>query len=151
STAARPRAPATSAETVGWPARAVVSSTRSIARESILRRILTRGLADTVLTEGYDPGAFFDEMFEAPGRPRPHYRDLFQHLALLTAPAFDERRQASDVSFLRQGIGFTVYDDDEGIERIFPFDLIPRVIPHDEWLHLESGLTQRVVAPTHFS
>src|SRR5438093_777230 len=117
---------------------------------SILRGILTRGLADTVLTDGYDPDPFFDEMFEAPGQPRPHYRDLFEHLSRLTAPAFDERRQAADVSFLRQGIGFTVYDDDEGIERIFPFDLIPRVIPHDEWLHLERGLTQRVVALNHF-
>ena len=111
---------------------------------------MTRGLADTVLTDGYDPDPFFDEMFEAPGQPRPHYRDLFEHLSRLTAPAFDERRQAADVSFLRQGIGFTVYDDDEGIERIFPFDLIPRVIPNDEWLHLERGLTQRVVALNHF-
>src|SRR5437763_4508827 len=89
-------------------------------------------------------------MFEAPGRPRPHYRELFDHLSRLTAPAFDERRQAADVSFLRQGIGFTVYDDDEGIERIFPFDLVPRVIPHDEWRLLERGLTQRVVALNHF-
>ena len=77
----------------------------------------------------YEPGAFFDEMFEAPGRPRPHYRALAEQLAALSVEEFEERRHAVDVSFLNQGIGFTVYGEEEGLERIFPFDLIPRVIP----------------------
>ena len=111
---------------------------------------MTTNPTETALTSGYEPGAFFDEMFEAPTEPRPHYRDLYDHLSKLTAATFDERRQAADVSFLRQGIGFTVYDDDEGIERIFPFDLIPRVLPHGEWDLLERGLTQRVLALNHF-
>jgi len=111
---------------------------------------VTTNPTETALTSGYEPGAFFDEMFEAPTEPRPHYRDLYDHLSKLTAATFDERRQAADVSFLRQGIGFTVYDDDEGIERIFPFDLIPRVLPHGEWDLLERGLTQRVLALNHF-
>jgi uncharacterized circularly permuted ATP-grasp superfamily protein len=102
-------------------------------------------------TEGYDPGAFFDEMFEAPGRPRPHYRILYEQLSRLTVIEFDERRAAVDASFLHQGIGFTVYaKPDEGIERIFPFDLIPRVIPNDEWRMLERGLIQRVAALNSF-
>jgi uncharacterized circularly permuted ATP-grasp superfamily protein len=94
----------------------------------------------------YEPGTFFDEMFEAPGRPRPHYRVLAEQLAALSVEEFEERRHAVDVSFVNQGIGFTVYGQEEGLERIFPFDLIPRVIPRDEWLLLERGLTQRVRA-----
>src|SRR5439155_600475 len=102
----------------------------------------------SVLTlEGrYEPGAFFDEMFEAPGLPRPHYRALADQLAALSVEEFEERRHAVDVSFLNQGIGFTVYGQEEGLERIFPFDLIPRVIPGNEWNHVERGLVQRVRA-----
>jgi uncharacterized circularly permuted ATP-grasp superfamily protein len=99
-----------------------------------------------ILGRGYDPGTFFDEMFEAPGRPRPHYRVLHEHLTGLDARTFDERRRAADVAFLHRGITFTVYSQDEGIERIFPFDLVPRIIPRREWERLERGLSQRVAA-----
>ena len=98
------------------------------------------------LDGGYEPGPFFDEMFEAPGRVRPHYQVLAEWLSTVSADAFEERRRAVDMSFLNQGIGFTVYGQEEGIERIFPFDLIPRVIPRDEWSLLERGLVQRVRA-----
>src|SRR5471030_2482051 len=98
------------------------------------------------LDSRYDPGAFFDEMFEAPGVPRPHYRVLAEQLAALSVEEFEERRRGVDISFLNQGIGFTVYGQEEGLERIFPFDLIPRVIPRDEWDHIERGLVQRVRA-----
>ncbi|MCW2976753.1 MAG: hypothetical protein JWM06_2034 [Actinomycetia bacterium] len=94
----------------------------------------------------YEPGAFFDEMFEAPGRPRPHYRALAEQLSALSIEEFEDRRHAVDMSFLNQGIGFTVYGQEEGLERIFPFDLIPRVIPGNEWSHIERGLVQRVRA-----
>jgi uncharacterized circularly permuted ATP-grasp superfamily protein len=98
------------------------------------------------LTDAYDPKHFFDEMFAGPGEPRPHYRVLHQHLASLSAGTFEERRRAADMLFLYQGITFTVYSEQEGIERIFPFDLVPRIIPRAEWTHLERGLTQRVTA-----
>ena len=98
------------------------------------------------LDEGYDLGGFFDEMFEAPDRPRPHYRALAEHLAGLTAEEFEERRQTVDAAFVNQGIGFTVYGQEDGLERIIPFDLIPRVIPGAEWELLERGLIQRVRA-----
>jgi len=63
------------------------------------------------------------------------------------APAqFQERRQLADLSFLMQGITFTVYSDGRGTERLFPFDLIPRILPHSEWDRIERGLAQRVVA-----
>jgi uncharacterized circularly permuted ATP-grasp superfamily protein len=94
----------------------------------------------------YEPGAFFDEMFEERGVPRHHYRGLAEQLAGLSVEEFEERRRSVDVAFLNQGIGFTVYGQEEGIERIFPFDLIPRVIPQRDWTHIERGVIQRVQA-----
>src|SRR5271157_736040 len=102
---------------------------------------LTRGLF-----EGYDTGAFFDEMFLPSGEPRPHYAKLFQMLAAMPASQFEDRRNLADIAFLLQGITFTVYSDGTGTERLFPFDLIPRILPHSDWDHIERGLTQRVIA-----
>jgi uncharacterized circularly permuted ATP-grasp superfamily protein len=99
-----------------------------------------------ILGPSYEPRPFFDEMFAEPGEVRPHYRGLYEQLSRLSADAFEERRREADVAFLYQGITFTVYSKEEGIERIFPFDLIPRVIPRPEWDRLERGLTQRVTA-----
>ncbi len=56
------------------------------------------------------------------------------------------KKQAADVSFLHQGITFTVYGRDEGTERIFPHDLLPRIITSAEWQTIERGLTQRITA-----
>ncbi len=98
------------------------------------------------LFEAYDPSQFYDEMFSAPGTPRPHYAGIFEKLASLAASQFEERRQLADVTFLLQGITFTVYSDGTGTERLFPFDLIPRILPGTEWERIERGLTQRVVA-----
>jgi uncharacterized circularly permuted ATP-grasp superfamily protein len=94
----------------------------------------------------YDPGRFFDEMFEADGKPRPHYSKLMQALAGLSEDEFHTRREAIDLTFLQQGITFTVYGDEESTEKIFPFDLVPRIIPAVEWAHLEKGLIQRLTA-----
>ena len=85
--------------------------------------------ADAGLTAGYDLGGFFDEMFEAPGRPRAHYRQLFESLAALMPATLEERSRVASSFFLTQGITFTVYGDEEGTERIFPFDLVPRIMP----------------------
>ena len=65
-------------------------------------------------------------MFDVEGNPRPHYEALYRQLSTLTVEEFEERRRAADASFLNQGITFTVYGEEEAIERIFPFDLIPR-------------------------
>jgi uncharacterized circularly permuted ATP-grasp superfamily protein len=99
-----------------------------------------------VLNGSYALDGFFDEMFAAPGEVRPHYAALRDQLAQMTTDAFDERRRLADASFLHQGITFTVYHEDQGIERVFPFDLVPRIIPHAEWARLERGLEQRVRA-----
>jgi uncharacterized circularly permuted ATP-grasp superfamily protein len=102
--------------------------------------------APGVLGPSYEPRPFFDEMFAGPGVARAHYRALFEQLARLSPCEFEARRRAADVAFLYQGITFTVYSESQGIERIFPFDLVPRVIPRDEWNRLERGLAQRVTA-----
>lgn len=98
------------------------------------------------LFESYTTDGFFDEMFDTEGRPRPHYERLFERLGELSRRDFEERAQRADIAFLYQGITFTVYSAQEGIERIFPFDLIPRIIPQREWRVLEQGLQQRVTA-----
>jgi uncharacterized circularly permuted ATP-grasp superfamily protein len=88
----------------------------------------------------------YDEMFETPGVPRPHYRALFQTLLDLPAEELRKSQQAAELSFLHQGITFTVYGNSEGTERVFPNDLLPRIIPYAEWRKIESGLTQRIAA-----
>jgi uncharacterized circularly permuted ATP-grasp superfamily protein len=103
-----------------------------------------------VLTSSYELDGFFDEMFAAPGEPRPHCRALYEKLSSLRVSDMNERCRAADISFLYQGITFTVYSEEEGIERIFPFDLIPRIIPRLEWEMIERGLTQRVTALNEF-
>ena len=98
------------------------------------------------LLDKYQPGDFFDEMFSAEGTVRPHYAALFERFQSLDQEEFDQRRTAVDAAFLRQGITFTVYSDEQGTERIFPFDLVPRIIPNTEWMHIEAGLIQRMKA-----
>ncbi|MFP4157484.1 MAG: circularly permuted type 2 ATP-grasp protein [Opitutales bacterium] len=96
--------------------------------------------------ESYANDGFFDEMFDEKGALRPHYRAIFERFKTLTTENFEQKRQAVDLSFLRQGITFTVYGEEEGTEKIFPFDLMPRIIPKSEWDFLERGLTQRIHA-----
>jgi uncharacterized circularly permuted ATP-grasp superfamily protein len=94
----------------------------------------------------YEIDSAFDEMFRVPGKPRAHYRAL--HSRLLNLPGEELRRakQEADLSFFNQGITFTVYGREEGTERIFPHDLIPRIIPSAEWEVIEAGLKQRITA-----
>ncbi len=96
--------------------------------------------------QDYSTDGFFDEMFEPGGAERPHYQAILQRMSSLTVEAYEQKRQTVDLSFLRQGITFTVYGDEEGTEKIFPFDLMPRIIPASEWDFLERGLTQRITA-----
>lgn len=100
----------------------------------------------SLLNSHYELGQFFDEMFASSGETRSHYRRLGTRLGTLPVDEFDRRRAAVDLAFLRRGVTFTVYNDNQGTERIFPFDLIPRIIPSKEWAHLEAGLVQRITA-----
>ena len=94
----------------------------------------------------YEREGFFDEMVDEAGNPRPHYRKFGQHFKAMSKAELEHKRHSVDVAFLRQGITFNVYGDSAGTEKIFPFDLLPRIIPAKEWDYLERGLTQRITA-----
>src|SRR3954468_19544639 len=94
----------------------------------------------------YDLDACFDEMFAPGHKPRDAYRLLFDRLLELPAAEWQRRQQAADRAFLNQGVTFTVYGNDEGTERIFPYDILPRIITGAEWSVVERGLAQRLLA-----
>jgi len=93
----------------------------------------------------YEIGGF-DEMFAAPGELRPHYATLHDSLATLGVDDLQRRHKVADLMMRHQGITFTVYGRDQGVERIIPFDPIPRMVADDEWDRIERGLVQRVRA-----
>jgi uncharacterized circularly permuted ATP-grasp superfamily protein len=97
------------------------------------------------LFSGYEEGPFFDEMFDG-GKPRAHYARLFSALQGLTGKEFNARRELADLTLVNQGITFTVYGHNQGLEKPFPVDLIPRIVPSSEWAEIERGLGQRVRA-----
>ena len=94
----------------------------------------------------YTNNGGFDEMLDVKSGVRSHYRKLRRLFENLSPAEFEAKRQAIDTAFLRQGITFNVYGDAQGAEKIFPFDLLPRIIPATEWEFLERGLTQRITA-----
>ena len=95
---------------------------------------------------GYDPGQFWDEMFSARGRVREFYAPLAAALSTLSSSEVERRQRAADLSFQARGITFAVNQGPEGVEKIMPFDLVPRIITADEWRKIERGLEQRVRA-----
>jgi uncharacterized circularly permuted ATP-grasp superfamily protein len=92
----------------------------------------------------------YDEMYEVAGTAREHYQSLAQWLQSMPPDAIEEKRREADLLFHRVGITFAVYGDEQGAERLIPFDTVPRIIPHSEWLLLERGLKQRVTALNRF-
>jgi len=98
------------------------------------------------LLNNYASEAFFDEMVSGDSMVRGHYQRFVDRFGMVGREEFEAKRRAVDLAFLRQGITFNVYGDSQGTERIFPFDLIPRIIPANEWEHLERGLEQRITA-----
>jgi uncharacterized circularly permuted ATP-grasp superfamily protein len=119
----------------------------------MLRRMALTPPAQSLLRppfRNYQFDAAYDEMFQAPGVPWPHYENLFQTLLELPPEQLRKNQQAADLSFLHQGITFTVYGTEEGTERVFPNDLLPRIIPGAEWRKIEKGLTQRITALNMF-
>src|SRR5579885_612123 len=95
---------------------------------------------------GYELDDAWDEMFDASGEPRPHYSELYARLLTIPPDELRHRKQAADLAFLNQGITFTVFGREEGTERIFPHDLLPRIISQQEWRQIEAGLIQRITA-----
>ena len=98
------------------------------------------------MIKNYESKEGFDEMVDAKGASRPHYRKFQKLFQKMSRPDFDAKRQTVDKNFLRQGVTFNVYGDAAGAEKIFPFDLLQRIIPAKEWEHIERGLAQRITA-----
>jgi uncharacterized circularly permuted ATP-grasp superfamily protein len=97
--------------------------------------------------KSYDPGRFYDEMLVRPNRARSHVTQLVGHLRNMPEEELEARQAAADLAIKEMGITFTVYTEEEGtIDRNWPFDIIPRVIPASEWSRIEAGLEQRVKA-----
>src|SRR5260370_39384744 len=100
--------------------------------------------------KNYEHNGCFDEMLDEQGVARAHYRSFHRLFEQLPAEEFEHRRHSVDLAFLRQGITFNVYGDSQGAEKIFPFDLIPRIIAASEWDYLQRGLIQRITALSLF-
>ena len=88
----------------------------------------------------------FDELIGPDGRPRPAAVPLFRYLESLEPGVLEARRDAVDAAIMAMGITFTVYSDGANIDRAWPFDIVPRVIPLREWERIEAGLKQRLTA-----
>ncbi|HVC60290.1 MAG TPA: circularly permuted type 2 ATP-grasp protein [Acetobacteraceae bacterium] len=98
------------------------------------------------LLQGYDPDAFFCEMLRNGQPPHPGLELLRSRLAQFPIDTLRRRAVDAERDLLERGITFTVYSDATAIDRILPFDLIPRVITAAEWQQIETGVIQRVRA-----
>src|SRR6202011_4584921 len=133
-----------------------MSLARGLPRRQRAGRRSTQGAITTVVTpvrnlvppslQHYQFASSYDEMFQAPVLPRANYQALHQTLLQLPPEELRRSQQAADLAFLHEGITFTVYGSKEGTERIFPNDLLPRIISAREWMTVEKGLTQRLTA-----
>jgi uncharacterized circularly permuted ATP-grasp superfamily protein len=99
---------------------------------------------------GYDTGEFYDELIAADGTPRPGARLLVDKIESLPQGDLAMRQKAAEALLLKMGITFNVYGRDEGNEKIFPFDIIPRIVPSEDWVQIECGLKQRIHALNEF-
>src|SRR5687767_843355 len=94
----------------------------------------------------YDIQPFFDEIFDGTGRVRPEAEPLVNMINSLDPGDLIRRQQAAERALLHSGITFNVYGDKGGREKIFPFDIIPRIVRKSEWEQIERGLRQRIQA-----
>jgi len=99
-----------------------------------------------ILDGNYHSNGFYDEMLAGPGKPRPAYGRLYAQLTRLGPQELGRRHSLAMEMFRNHGITFAVYPDAQGTEKVFPFDIIPRVIEATTWRRLEAGLKQRMQA-----
>ena len=99
-----------------------------------------------MILSDYKGADLFDELVDEHGKIRPYYRGVADKLSGLGHEELNQKLRSLELLFLKQGITFTVYGDDQGTERVFPFDPFPRVIPAGEWEQIEAGLVQRITA-----
>jgi uncharacterized circularly permuted ATP-grasp superfamily protein len=96
--------------------------------------------------EHYEPGDFYDELFIAKNQPRPEVIPLIERINSLPPDEILRRQEVAQQALFKLGATFNVYSDNQGTERIFPFDVIPRIVSAKEWQFLEAGLKQRIYA-----
>lgn len=103
-------------------------------------------MSSSVIFNNYPAGdGFYDEMYNGKEIRQP-YQKLYEFLKNFPAEELNKKEEMARRLFMSQGVTFTVYSGDEGIEKIFPFDVIPRIITSAEWNYIESGITQRLKA-----
>lgn len=100
--------------------------------------------------KSYKTEGFFDELLTEKLVPRQGAELLVERINALTDQEIIARQREIEAALLRMGITFTVYGDDAGTEKIFPFDLIPRIVQPSDWNHIEAGLKQRIAALNQF-
>ncbi|KIL52775.1 circularly permuted type 2 ATP-grasp protein [Jeotgalibacillus campisalis] len=98
----------------------------------------------------YQTDLFFDEMLQQSGSTKSHYEAFHNMMNQFSAEELREKHETAQLSFLRQGITFTVYNDNVGTERTMPFDFIPIIVPPDAWTIIEKGMIQRAEALNMF-
>ena len=106
--------------------------------------------ADVSITEPRTKLGGWDELHAADGSPRPAAEVLIDQLESLGLVELEQRQVLADIDMLSMGVTFTVYSDGRGIDRAWPFDIVPRVIDADEWSEIEAGLRQRLQALNMF-
>lgn len=99
-----------------------------------------------MLFDAYEPGDFYDELFLQQRQPRPESALLIDRINELSLADLKQRQQAAQNALFKLGVTFNVYSDSQGTERIFPFDVVPRVVSAHEWEWLSRGLQQRIRA-----
>jgi len=98
----------------------------------------------------YDTEGFFDEIFDPQGNPRPGADLLIKRINALPEAELQRRQKAAERALLNLGITFNVYSNESQTEKIFPFDIVPRIVQTKEWLVIEQGLKQRISALNSF-
>lgn len=98
----------------------------------------------------YDTEGYYDELFAGPGEPRKGAEPLVHRIVSMPPGELIQRQKAAEAAFLQAGITFAVYGDKNGTEKIFPFDILPRIVEARDWQYLERGLKQRTVALNMF-
>jgi uncharacterized circularly permuted ATP-grasp superfamily protein len=108
-------------------------------------------MQDSAYFDKYSPiSGVWDEMYGADNNVREHYRKVIEYISKESADDLNKKEELAKRLFMSQGITFTVYNSGEGIEKIFPFDIIPRIITAAEWAFVEKGIKQRLTALNHF-
>ena len=100
--------------------------------------------------DNYSTDGFYDEMFDTAGQPRGGADALAKRLALLSDGELVRRQKAADLTLLNMGITFAVYGHEAGTEKVWPFDIVPRIVDATEWNKIDRGLKQRIRALNMF-